>query len=1596
MKENGYRLYLLIVAGIVSVTSAQALQLLDLEISKQNKNWDIRYTRNATDTLSKKSFSSGGAVLSVVNDNSVLANYTLEQKDTVRLIVKFKSEPLSTTVGIQKDLRHKQVQSTLTAIQSEHDQFKSDIAILDASYHPLAPTPRSFVETKIHFEYTTAINGIVITTNRWIFKEIKNLPYVSSIWEDETVKALDDASNAVIGAPTFWNNYNMHGEDIDIGIIDTGIDYFHEALGGAPFPNSKVVGGYDIVNDDADPMDDNGHGTHVAGIAAGEGPPPTNLKGVAYKARLWAFKVLKEEGGGYWSWVIAGIERALDPDSDPLTPTPIEVLNLSLGGWGNPDDPVSQAVDNATRSGIVCVVAAGNEGPSYQTISSPGCARMALTVGATDNSDRIANFSSRGPSPKKFTIKPDVVAPGVSISSAKLGGGYITYSGTSTSAPHVAGAAALMKQLQPTWTPEEIKAALMESAKDIGKDVWTQGSGRISIPDAGARKIVITPASVHFGIDDMTNGMWIREAELTVRNYGTTNVTFTFSAEFSSMPGVSFTFNPSRLTVSPGNTNSVIVTLTVNNSVLDYAEPERYTGTIVARSTKSSNTTRIPFGFVKTRMIRFITDETPWWIAILPHGLVGYYVYPYNFTIKNDTLDYRLSPGTYEIWGAYRDVKTKILKEDILLEGVTILSVKKSDSKNRIVFRRLDQFGNHVPFNGKQWGWSQALREDSASFSINLCIADLNMWGDPVPDENLDTLYLPDVSPKYRFDMKFMVPSHLGNYYEFPFTIENGITSSITLQNNPNDFKRVDYKFSTSPNPISIKPSIFRGSLGIFDPIIEVSDIWTGYYLPSPSPNFSYKYSWFSVPKGSISDFLTVDINKTVHFYKIIDNEPSAGYSLAHEFSSVKESLIVKFGYGAPRFAGKTRVFLLNTMPTIWIWPINDHMLFAGPLWNTGATLPFKFFTNGNLTSSGTTYSNYVPFYINMIPAHYTFETTYDKYLIADSQGTATVRLYFSTAKPDSTPPYIKNMKIISNGMLSDELSSLDTCVIEFDLGDNIGIDSARIFFQPLGDESWIEKILRRDGDIFSINKFSGLADGYTSMRLRVVDYYGNYLDYTLEPAFLYHCNEPSTPVLVSPLNGSSEQPFVVTLRWNESSCANYYHLQVSTDSSFENCNFSDSLLTTTLQKLRSLEKAMKYYWRVRAHDITKTSAYSELWSFTTTPDSTFVSSVDDNWNLMSLPIKPWNGAKGYIFPTAVSQAFSYTGSYIAQDTLKNSVGYWIKFGVYDTFYVAGKPIYSDTMFVRGGWNMIGSISNPISISSVVTQPEGIIRSPFFGYNSSGYEISDTIEPGRGYWIKVSQSGQIILSEALGNIAKQSLVDDSTRRADLITNSSILTITDAAGRSQKLFFKPCEVLSLNVVKGLPSQGWNYELPPPPPAGIFDVRFASGRMMEAVDKTKKNKFPIIISSAIYPVMIEWEIRSTSGSAVLVIAGKEVPLNTGGKSEIHNPQSEIQLWLSQPLVSSLPKTFSLEQNYPNPFNPTTRFDYSLPEDAHVTLKIYNVLGQVVATVIDGFEDAGFKSIDFDAGNLPSGIYFYKLTAGASTGSAFIDVKKMLLVR
>jgi len=320
-------------------------------------------------------------------------------------------------------------------------------------------------------------------------------PDVSQIDYDEQVKAMDDGSDYWYGTKKARTDFGVSGdgdgnissftkEDSTIAVIDTGIDANHVDL------QNKVIGWYDATYlARTTPYDDNGHGTHVAGIAAGKGVGNADYIGVAPGASLVGIKVLSGSGGGTTSDVIEGIDWAI-ANKDKYG---IKVINMSLGTDGSSDgrDATSLAVNRAVDAGIVCAVAAGNSGPDTKTVGSPGAADKALTVGAmadpSEGGFNLASFSSRGTT-ADGRIKPDIVAPGYKIMAAKAnsGNGYVSLSGTSMATPFVAGVASLMLDANSSLTPAQVQQKMEATAENwgpSGKNV-DYGSGNLKAYDA--------------------------------------------------------------------------------------------------------------------------------------------------------------------------------------------------------------------------------------------------------------------------------------------------------------------------------------------------------------------------------------------------------------------------------------------------------------------------------------------------------------------------------------------------------------------------------------------------------------------------------------------------------------------------------------------------------------------------------------------------------------------------------------------------------------------------------------------------------------------------------------------------------------------------------------------------------------------------------------------------------------------------------------------------------------------------------------------------------------------------------------------------------
>lgn len=327
-------------------------------------------------------------------------------------------------------------------------------------------------------------------------KLLLNSQHIKKIHFDRPVRALLNVAGPTIHADVV-NQRGDFGKGVTVAIVDTGIAPHQDLTS----PTNRIIGFKDFINGGSTPYDDNGHGTHCAGDALGNGSASGGkYKGMAPEANVVGVKVLDSSGAGDLSTIIAGVDWCIQNKNQYN----IRVISMSLGSPADQsakDDPMVQSVEKAWDAGIVVVVAAGNEGPDPKTIGSPATSAKVISVGAMDDKntvsrgdDTVADFSSRGPTIDGF-VKPDVLAPGVNIISLRSPGSlldktmksnrvetyYFSLSGTSMATPIVAGVVALIIANNPSLTPDQVKDHLLNGAEDRGYPPNVQGRGYIDV-----------------------------------------------------------------------------------------------------------------------------------------------------------------------------------------------------------------------------------------------------------------------------------------------------------------------------------------------------------------------------------------------------------------------------------------------------------------------------------------------------------------------------------------------------------------------------------------------------------------------------------------------------------------------------------------------------------------------------------------------------------------------------------------------------------------------------------------------------------------------------------------------------------------------------------------------------------------------------------------------------------------------------------------------------------------------------------------------------------------------------------------------------------
>ena len=361
----------------------------------------------------------------------------------------------------------------------------------------------------------------------------------------------------------------------------------------------------------------------------------------------------------------------------------------------------------------------------------------------------------------------------------------------------------------------------------------------------------------------------------------------------------------------------------------------------------------------------------------------------------------------------------------------------------------------------------------------------------------------------------------------------------------------------------------------------------------------------------------------------------------------------------------------------------------------------------------------------------------------------------------------------------------------------------------------------------------------------------------------------------------------------------------------------------------------------------------------------------NEGWNLVGLPLDttPFP-CDGYIDGSLYSFE---TGSYLNISTNEMAIGsgYWLRFEEADECTFSGVPIDNITVSLNEGWNLISGISTSVAVNTIIDLNELIVPGTIYGFGGS-YVETEFLDPGYGYWLRSTGEGEVTLSS--------SALLNKSRTFQLPDHLNTLTLNNIA-----LYFGG-EIFKVNKL--------SYSLPPKPPAPSTDVRFYGDTKLcssdECVIEVLNDGNPLTFEFDIKDGE-DWELvpvitNETKWSAVIPLADKnQITLD-----------SEVNQWILRKSTPTVPNTFTLHPAYPNPFNPITSLHYDLPEQAQVTLTIYDLMGREVVRLVHATQEAGYRSVQWNATDgfgkpVSAGVYLYQIRA-----SDYVQTKKMVLLK
>ena len=966
--------------------------------------------------------------------------------------------------------------AALAAQSDLFDRLERDLASMESGVKALGPPA-----PKLRHRYSRVFAGAAAHIDPSLLPRVRALGYVKRVHPDREVKAFLAESVPQVGAPQVWESSGTRGEGVVVAVIDTGIDYNHPAFG------NRYRGGRDFANNDSDPMDDNGHGTHVAGIVAANGG---GLVGVAPEASLMAFKVLDASGSGRDSSVLAGVEEAARQR--------VHVVNMSLGRQAVPNDPVIAAIETAAAQGIVFCVAAGNSG-RFLDIGSPGAAPSVITVGAIDREGRLAPFSTKGPVVPTGDIKPEVVAPGVNIVSARNGGGFRTASGTSMASPHVAGVAALLRAAHPEWTAKMVRSAIINGSKGITGEVMAVGAGMVYAPDAVRSSVQPSSDTLSFGIADLLQPQWTATRTLRITNPSSSAQTLSIAVDGLS-EGIEVSPSASSITIAARETADIDVTLRVDHSRVPAPDRGSLSFGGLVRFSNDTTSTAIPWSFVEARRVRVSWNGS---------GTADVRLATEHMSVSGipSSSGLFIGAGDVSLWVQGRSAGGgstvyHIIRDHLDLSTTSDLTVGPSDAPHQIRFGGTDAQGRLLSERGLRTARDILITHPYFNKSSLLdSMVSLSH------DESLSVSALPATTKLYAFERAFdRDPDVIWSATYAPL---QGVAHDVELTVPAGAWKRIVARTAVTPELADLEQNVY-GALWYTSGSQTVGSLSRPFSDAVP-PAGSRIEAWITAsPSPEAASGIFVEVG-----------EQFENLELQAEFTAVDAGVIPgsdpRRSIATPVIDPDEEITLGGGVayPTAIVWGFQE-LLFANIDWSgpygeqrigdakrTRATLydADGAVAPGDAFPAGSTFG-----YTATLPesGRYTLEAT---------AGNGTLRATFDSTKVDRTPPILTSLRIDGNRTLHFSAIDFGTMGVA-----DLERDRTTVSVRRHGTEAWSTRTPVVAGEdfgsptspLFFLRYPAGLLyrtdlgpiDGTIDVRLSVEDAEGNRTEYVIAPAF--------------------------------------------------------------------------------------------------------------------------------------------------------------------------------------------------------------------------------------------------------------------------------------------------------------------------------------------------------------------------------------------------------------------------------------------------------------------------------------------------------------